>query len=202
MPVNAQLMQTNIDAQLKARNLNGTKEVSLAQAVANAVSWHVTTRNMVSCSLNGLAGPIGNIQSIIATGFVPTAMSSLMRLKVKFTGRDWGNLCDAISTGICLTMQTLTLSGTAVGCATGAGTGRFTALDDSLLSTRMQQEMRSAVIKGRDMPDLCNAISFGVVMHLKQAPIITVTSMGAVSPTPPYGPISVVQIPSVTTQVS
>jgi hypothetical protein len=187
------------------RSIKGRDADSLADAVGRSVALHVTTPNMVTCTLNGTAGPMGTITSLAVVGIVSKAMSGLMTAKAqtkKLTGRDIMTLFDAISSGISQVLMGMMLTGMAVGCAVGAGTGKFMALNAKMLAGLIVLNATIKSFRGRNMADLADCIAFGVVSHLKSSATFSVLAAGAIAPTPPTGPMAVVGIPSVTTKVS
>lgn len=205
MPVTGSLISTSIKVFMASKRIIGRDAGSLADAVGTAVAMHVTTPNMVTCTVNGTAGPVGSITSVAVAGVVGKAMSAMMVVKAtskKLTGRDIVSLFDAISSGIAQVMMASVLTGTCAGCAVGAGTGRFLALNDKLLSSLIVLNATARSFRGRNMVDLADCVSFGVVNHLKSGATYSVLVAGAVSPTPPTGPVAVVAIPSLTTKVS
>ena len=205
MPVAAPLLSGAIFSQMNVQRLTGRDGNKLASAIASAVAKYLVIPNLVSCSLTGTAGPVGSINSITVVGLVPKAMSSFMLSKAyskKLKGRDISKLCDAISNGVCQVLQGMILSGTAAGIAVGGGTGRFTAVSVSALSKLMFLAMQSKQINGRDISKLCDAISFGIIKHLKTSVKFTTVVTGAIAPVPPVGPVAVTGIPSIFTKIS
>lgn len=205
MPIVSQAISSAIQGQFMLNKLTGRDAVKIAGAIGSSVSKYLMTPNLVSCSLSGTAGPIGNINSVAVFGLVPTAMSSFMLSKAsmnKLTGRDINKFFSAISNGLTQVLMGMVLTGTAAGVAVGGGVGNFTALNDSALSGLMYAQMQAKQIKGRDAMKLCSCISFGIVNHLKTSVKFTTVVSGAIAPVPPVGPIAVVGIPSVFTKIS
>lgn len=205
MPIASQALSSAIYGQLNLSKLTGRDAIKLAGVVGSSVSKYLMIPNMVSCSLNGTAGPVGNISSITVFGLVPTAMSGFMLSKAatkKLTGRDIKKLFDAISNGLSQVLMGMVLSGTAAGIAVGGGVGSFTALSDQALSKLMYATMLSKQLKGRDAANLCDSISFGIVNHLKTSVRFTTVVTGVIAPVPPVGPVAVVGIPSLFTKIS
>jgi hypothetical protein len=205
MVVVSSLITAGIFSQMNANKLTGRDGIKIADAIGTSVASYLMTPNLVSCTLSGTAGPIGNINSIAVAGLVPKAMSSLMVGKAaskKLKGRDIMKLCDSISNGIVQVLQGMVLSGTAVGIAVGGGVGSFTALSDQALSKLMLGLMQGKKINGRDIAGLCDSISFGVVNHLKTSVRFTTVVTGVIAPVPPVGPVAVAGIPSVFTKIS
>ena len=207
MPVTGQLLSAAILGNCTARGIKGRDIGAIADAVGTSVATHVTTQNMVSCTLAGTAGPTGSITSLAVLGIVSKVMSATMQGRatlLKLTGRELPKLFDGISAGISQVFLGMVLTGTVVGCAVGGGTGKFTALNSTVLANLMSRQMRKRKnnIRGRDMPLLCDCVSFGVVTHLKSSATFSVVVAGAIAPVPPVGPLAVVAIPSVTTKVS
>jgi len=205
MPVTGAFISAAIKANMAPRSIKGRDAGSLADAVGMSVAVHVTTPNMVSCTLNGTAGPLGAITSLAVAGVVGKAMAGLMAVKgqsKRLTGRDVATLFDAVSAGIAQVLMGAMLTGTCIGCAVGAGTGKFTALNAKTLSGLILMNATARSFRGRNMGDLADCIAFGVVNHLKSSTTFSVLAAGAISPVPPTGPMAVAGIPSVTTKVS
>ena len=205
MPVVAPILSNAIQAQFLLKKLTGRDAINIAGSVGSAVARYLTLPNIVTCTLNGTAGPVGNLNSIAVVGLVPNIMSNLMIGKAaskRFSGRDINNFCNAISLGLSQVLVGMVLSGTAIGIALGGGTGSFTVLDERVLSSLLYGEMLRRNINGTRTTSLCEIISFGIVNHLKTSVKFTIVVTGAVAPTPPIGPIPVAGIPSVYTQVS
>jgi len=205
MPVTGPLISSAIKLQMTARRIIGRDAGSLADSIGSAVATHITTPNMVTCTLNGTAGPVGSVSSIAVAGIVGKSMSSMMLIKSqtkRFTGRDIITIFDTISSGISQVLMGSVLTGMCAGCAVGVGTGKFIGLNEKLLSSLIVLNTTAKSIIGRNMLDLADCISFGVVNHLRSSAIFSVVVSGAVAPTPPTGPVAVVGIPTVMTKVS
>ena len=205
MPIASQIISSAIQGQFALNKLTGRDIATIAGVIGSSVSKYLMMPNMVTCSLNGTAGPLGNINSVVVSGLVPTALSGLMYGKaslIKLTGRDIKKIFDAISAGLCQSLMGMVLSGTAAGIAVGGGVGSFTALSDQALSKLMYGMMLSKKLKGRDASKLCDSISFGLVNHLKTSVKFTTVVTGVIAPVPPAGPVAVIGIPSVFTKIS
>lgn len=205
MPVAAPLLTASIFSQMNAMKLTGRDGIKFSDAIGTSVANYLMTPNLVSCSLSGTAGPLGNINSVVVFGLVPKAMSSIMVGKCfskQIKGRDISKLCDAISNGICQVLMGMILTGTAAGIAVGGGVGNFTAVNDKALSKLMFLAMQSKQIKGRDISKLCDAISFGIANHLKSSVRFTTIVTGVIAPVPPVGPVAVTGIPSLFTKIN
>ena len=205
MPVTGKLLSAAILGNCTARGIKGRDIGAIADAIGSSVATHVTTPNMVTCTLAGTAGPTGSITSVAVVGIVSKAMAATMQGKaaiLNMTGRELVKLFDGISAGISQVLLGMVLTGTAAGCAVGGGTGKFVALNSTVLANLMKTQMTTKNIKGRDMPSLCDCVSFGVVTHLKSSATFSVVVAGAIAPVPPVGPLAVAAIPSITTKVS
>jgi hypothetical protein len=205
MPIVSQTISGAIQGQFALNNLTGRDAIKLAGVVGSSVSKYLMIPNLVTCSLNGTAGPIGNINSVVVIGLVPSSMSGFMLSKAaskRLNGRDINKLFNAISTGLVQVLMGMVLSGSAVGIAVGSGIGMFTALNDKALSKLMYATMLSKQLNGRDTIKLCDCISFGIVNHLRTSVKFTTIVTGTVAPVPPVGPVPVAGIPSVFTKIS
>jgi hypothetical protein len=205
MPVVSKAISSSIQGFLSLNRLTGRDAIKLVDAVSTSVATYLVTPNLVSCTLNGTAGPIGNINSMAVTGLVPTVMSGLMLSKAaskRLNGRDIKKLFDSISNGLSQILMGMVLSGTAAGIALGGGIGSFTAVNVSTLSNLMYSLMVSKQLTGRDAANLCESISFGIVNHLKSSVHFTVIVTGVIAPVPPVGPVAVIGIPSLFTKIN
>lgn len=193
-----------ISAQLRVRRFTGRNATDLANAIGTGLFTYLITPNLVSCTLAGTAGPIGNISSVVVGGLVPTSMSGFMVQKAgkKLTGRDIIGLCSAISTGICTSLTSMMLTGTAVGIAIGTGMGSFTAVNAQVLSQQIALQMRARKLLGKNNVDLANVIAYGIAQQLKVSTKFTLLVTGAIAPVPPTGPVAVASIPSIFTKVA
>ena len=210
MPLTAQTLALSVYGALTRApvSFTGRDLMGLSTAVGNAVSQLVTTQNAVSCSFNGTMGASG---TIVPTTPIPATVSAIVMsasmysksLLKQYSGTKISSLFDAISNGLCQMFSTMILNGTVLGCAVGLGTGQFLAAftDADVISLSIFKEMGNQQIKGRDAMGLSDCIAAGVSTTLK-AVIFQVNCAGVISPVSPTGPVSVVQIPSATTQVS
>jgi len=205
VPIAGPAISSAILGQFAARKFTGRNAIDIASAVGSAVANYIILPNLVSCTLSGTAGPVGSITSIAAVGLEPTAMSGLMTSKAlskKLTGRDASGLFSAISMGLFQVMSTMFLTGSSIGCAVGAGIGKFTAVSAPALSKLILAQLTLKKIIGRDAINLADCIAFGLVTQLKSSVTISVVVVGAPAPVPPVGPILVAGIPSVFTKIS
>lgn len=207
MAISATLISQSIMSQFSAPNVGfkGTKDFNIADAVSKGVYAYLLTPNLVTCSLNGLMGPIGTINSIAVVGLEPNTLSTTMYTKARsdkqLTGRDIGKFFNAISIGICTQLMSMILSGTAVGIATGIGTGSFTSVVETALTSSIFGFMKINQLNGTKNLALVECISYGIATHLKSV-TFTVMVAGVVAPVSPVGPVSVIGIPSLYTQIS
>jgi hypothetical protein len=205
MPVVSKAISSAIQMKLSLSNLTGRNIANIADVIGTSVATYLVTPNLVSCSLSGTAGPIGNISSTAVIGLVPTVMSGLMLNKAaskKLNGRDIKKLFDSISYGLSQILMGMVLTGTAVGIAVGVGAGSFTAVNTTTLSNLMYSLMLSKQLTGRDTANLCESISFGIISHLKSSVRFNVLVTGVVAPVPPVGPVAVIGIPSLFTKIN
>jgi hypothetical protein len=152
----------------------------------------------------GLMGPVGQITSLSVIGMNPTAMAQGMiavATSKKLIGRDIQGLLNAISLGLTQTLMGMFLTGTAVGIATGTGTGMFSAANGKTLAGIMYAQMAAKKLIGKNYMDICDSISNGFATHLKTSVQFSVLCAGSPAPVPPTGPIAVAGIPSLTTSI-
>jgi hypothetical protein len=205
MPLTSKVIAGAILSQMAARRYTGRNAVDLANAVGSAVATYLVIPNLVTCTLAGTVGPVGSITSVAVAGLVPAAMGGFMLSKAglkRLVGRDINGILSAISTGLVLSLSTMVLTGTAAGIALGAGTGKFTAVSDKVLSKLILAQMIRCKLVGRNNIDLADCIAFGLVKQLQTTAIFTVTVAGVVAPVPPVGPLAIAGVPSVFTKIS
>jgi hypothetical protein len=204
MPLVSKIISSAILSQFAIRKMTGRNTIDISGAIGSAVSQYLVIPNMVSCVLNGVAGPIGNVNSVAIIGITPKVMSSMMYSKAltkDMKGRDLRSFFDAISSGLSQVFMTMYLTGTATGIAVGNGIGRFNLLSENSLSKLLYTYMLSKKMTGRDTIKLCDSISFGIVNHLKTSVTFTLSVVGAIAPVPPVGPVPIVGIPAVFTKI-
>lgn len=205
MPVSASLISSAIQSQFILRKLAGRNAIDIASAIGSSLAKYLILPNLVTCSLNGTAGPVGNINSVAVIGLVPTAMSNFMygkALSRQLKGKDIKKIFDSISIGIVQILTSMILSGSAAGIAVGGGLGTFSAVNEQAFSKVLLTELKLRNIKGRDSITLGDCISFGIIKHLQSSVKFTTIVTGAVAPVPPAGPVAVIGIPSIFTKVS
>jgi len=205
MPLSASLISGAILTQFTARKYTGRNAMDLSNAVGAAVASYLMIPNLVTCTLSGTVGPLGNINSLAVAGLIPTSMSNFMYTKAlskKLKGRDLNGILSAISLGLVQILSAMILSGTAIGIAIGAGTGKFTAVSDQALSKLLVAQMLRYNIKGRNAIDLADSIAFGLVKQLQTATTFSVVATGVIAPVPPTGPVAILGVPSVFTKIS
>ena len=205
MPLSASLISGAILTQFTARKYTGRNVIDLSNAVGAAVASYLMIPNLVTCTLSETVGPLGNINSLAVAGLIPTSMSNFMYTKAlskKLKGRDLNGILSAISLGLVQILSAMILSGTAIGIAIGAGTGKFTAVSDQALSKLLVAQMLRYNIKGRNAIDLADSIAFGLVKQLQTATTFSVVATGVIAPVPPTGPVAILGVPSVFTKIS
>lgn len=205
MPVQANLISSAIMAQFAINRFTGKNDRDIANAVGGAVAKYLVIPNLVTCTLSGLMGPVSQISSITVAGIVPQLMGSLMTTKaasLRFTGTKMMPFFNSIASGVSQVLLGMILSGNAVGIATGAGTGKFTAISDQVLSKLILAEMLSRRLTGKNNKDVANIVAFGIANHLKTSATFTVMATGVIAPVSPAGPVAVVSIPSIYTKIS
>lgn len=205
MPISASLISSAIQSQFLLRGISGRDAIKIASSVGTSLAKYITLPNLVTCSLNGTAGPIGNINSVSVIGLVPVTMSNFMyskALSMHLKGRDIKKVFDSISTGIVQILIGMILSGSAAGIAVGGGIGTFSAVNEQALSKILFSELKLINLSGRDSKSFGDCISFGIIKHLQTSVKFTTVVTGAIAPIPPAGPIAVMGIPSIFTKVS
>lgn len=205
MPLSSGSIANNVYAQFTRSHITGRNAIDLSNAVGMATFMFITVPNIVTCTLSGTVGPVGNITSIAVLGIVPAGMSGFMMSQAaskKLTGRNLSTIFNAAATGLTISLSSLMLTGTAAGLAVGTGVGIFSAaVTQNMANILLSQEV-SKHLKGRNNIDLANCIAFGLVNQLKSAAKITLAVTGAIAPVAPAGPIAAAGIPSVFTKIS
>lgn len=204
MAISGQSIGASIYAQCVSSGFSGRDLQSLCSATGNGIFQEVLIPNLATCTVNGTAGPTGTIIHITVLGMVPTVMSGLMSGKaatVGFKGRDMIKLFGAVSRGVTISLSAMQIQGATVGCAVGAGTGRFYGLQANALGVFIKAQDAVKRLLGRDIIKLADIFAFGIATHLSQSATFTVSVAGAIAPVPPAGPVSVVSIPTVFTKI-
>jgi hypothetical protein len=205
MPVQADLISTAIISQFSTVDFRGKNDKDIADSIGAAIANYLIIPNLVTCTLNGIMGPVGSISSITVIGLVAPLMSSLMLQQassLSFTGTRIISYFYSISSGICQVLQGMVLSGNAVGIATGVGTGKFTAINAQALSKLILAQMIFKNMTGKNNKDLADIVAFGIVNHLQSSVTFSVITTGVVAPVSPTGPVAVFSIPSLFTKIS
>lgn len=204
MAITGQSIGAAIFGQCSAVGFTGRDLQSLCSATGNAVFQNVIIPNLATCTVNGTAGPTGTIIHVVVAGMVPTAMSGLMNSKaatVGFRGREMSKLFSAVARGTVISLMSMQIQGSAVGCAVGAGTGRFFALQANALGGFIKAQDAVKRLLGKEVIKLADIFAFGIATHLAQSATFTVTVAGAIAPVPPVGPVAVASIPTVFTKI-
>ena len=205
MPVQANLISSAIMAQFAINSFTGKNDRDIADSVGGAVAKYVIIPNLVSCSLNGVMGPVGQISSITVVGIIPQVMGSLMITKaasLKFKGTKMIPFFNSIASGVSQVLLGMVLSGNAIGIATGAGTGKFTAVNAQILSKLILAELLRRRMTGKNNKDIADIVAYGIANHLKTSATFTVMCTGVIAPVSPAGPVAVVAIPSIYTKIT
>jgi len=201
MPVIPQAMSTSIFLNEKGVAFSGKNNKDIADAISMALCTYVTTTpNLISFFLSGVAGPVGNLNSIVVSGIVPQAMSSLMvsrALSKGLRGKSLKHLFDAVSNGVSLSLNGMFVSGLTAGLAMGNGVGRFTFIQDLAVANYLRASFASKLFRGKNVRDIIDCIAFGFSMHMRSSPIVSATVLGAIAPIPPVGPVPMVAMPTV-----
>jgi len=141
MPIVPQAMSGLIFMNETGVALTGKNTKDIADAVAQALSTYVLTNpSLISFFLSGTAGPVGNLTSVAVAGIIPQGMSSLMltrALSKGLRGRSLKNLFDAISIGVSLHLSGMLVTGLTAGIAVGSGFGKFTYINDLVVSNML-----------------------------------------------------------------
>lgn len=199
MPISSLTLASAIQGQFMLSGFVGRDAFKFAQAVGSSVSTILTRPNAVSGFVSGTAGVTGNMVALAPVGVSSALMSGLMFSKgvATFTGRDYYTMCSAVAKGICLILRTSILTGKVMGVGPGAGIGKFLGIAPAMLFALILPQMSVRSFLGLNVSTLADAIAFGVVMHLLSTVTFTVTSLGAPAPVPPTGPVPVVGIKSI-----
>lgn len=200
MPLIPASMQMLSQAKAGSTVMAGSKLPSFVSAISSAACQYILASSVVN-STNIVTGPGVGTQTGTIVGLVPSAMSSLMLMNAAssgISGRDTQKLFDAISTGVCNSMQTVVLQGTVIGGAIGVGTGKIIGLVPTVLSGIIMANMGGQTLAGSKLFSIVSAISFGICNHILANAVVNITNVGVPSP-PPAGPIPIPAAPGIGT---
>lgn len=204
MPINPNSFKSLIQSQYAGSGFKGKFDSNLASAIGTAIANYLLTPNLVTCTLSGSSGITASISSTSTIVTDPNLMATLMNQRAlgdNISGRDAFKFFSSVAKGISFNLQSSFLSGFAAGIGPGGGIGRFTNLNEQIISRLITALFTSKSITGRDANNLSKAIAFGFVNHLVTFVTIPVVCVGAVAPIPPAGPVPVAGIASLSTQL-
>ena len=166
-------------------------------AISSAVCSYFTVAPIV-VSTNIVTGPGAGTYTGKVVGLLPSAMSSLMMLKLTsagLLGRDVKKLFDAVSFGVCNTLLTTAIAqGTVIGGGPGAGQGKITGLIPSALQNLLHVNLAGKLLSGSKSMALSSAMAFGICTHIMTTGVVITVCMGAFAP-PPAGPVVIPAAP-------
>lgn len=179
--------------------MTGSKFMPLVSAASSAICAYLPMAAMVT-GTNVVVGPGAGTYMGRVIGAVPSAMSSLMLAKAALSGisgRDTKKLFDAVSFGVCQTLQTTAMSqGSVIGGGPGAGQGKILALVPTVLQGLIMAQMAGKQIMGSKTMAIVGAMAFGICMHIMSTATVVTTCIGAAAG-PPAGPVPVPTAPGI-----
>jgi hypothetical protein len=199
MPFEPNSVSAIMLASAASKALLGKNIKDVTDSVAFACSLHFIIPGSITLVMNGTAAGPGTFISTPPVGMSPDLMASLMFARGASRGLVGKNTLDvysSISTGICMGMLQLITVGIAAGVGLGSGVGVITGFNPELLKTLILSQFAARAMVGKNVADLADAISFGIVTHLSTTVSINVGIVGPIIP-PPAGPIPVVGLPGV-----
>jgi hypothetical protein len=197
MPFIPSAMTGLMMAKATSQSIYGAKLLPQLSAVSSAVCSYFTVAPIV-VSTNFVTGPGAGTYTGKVVGLLPSAMSSLMMLKMGLmglVGRDVKRLFDAVSFGVCTTVLTTAVAqGSVIGGGPGAGQGKITGLVPSVLQNLLYVNLVGKLLVGSKTRAFSSAMAFGICTHIMTAGTIVTACIGAFSP-PPAGPIPIPAAP-------
>jgi hypothetical protein len=197
MPFVPSIMTQLMLAKATSQSVHGNKLLPQLSAVSSAVCSYFSTVPVI-VSTNFVTGPGAGTYTGKVVGLVPSAMCSLMMLKMGMlglVGRDVKRLFDAISFGVCTTILTTAVAqGTVIGGGPGAGQGKIIGLFPRALQPIILANLTGKILVGSKTQTLASAIAFGICNHVMTAGTVITACIGAFAP-PPAGPIPIPAAP-------
>lgn len=197
MPFIPSTMTGLMMAKASSQSIHGNKLLPQFSAISSAVCAYFTVAPIV-VSTNIVTGPGAGAYTGKVVGLLPSAMSSLMMLKMTsqgLLGRDVKKLFDAVSFGVCNTMLTTAVAqGAVIGGGPGAGQGKITGLVPSALQNLLYVNLVGKLLSGSKTMALSSAMAFGICTHIMTTGVVITTCLGAFAP-PPAGPVPIPAAP-------
>ena len=191
MPFVPSTMTGLMNLKATSSSILGSKSMPILSATSSAVCTYLPSAAVV-VSTNIVTGPGAGTYTGKIVGCVPSVMSSLMSLKASssgIAGRDSKRLFNAISFGVCQTLQTLVIAqGTVIGGGPGTGQGKIINLVPSVLEQLIITKLTGKHLVGSKTMPIFLAIAFGICQHIMTSGTVITTCIGAFAP-PPAGPI-------------
>jgi hypothetical protein len=178
--------------------LAGEKLSPLVSAVSAAVCQYLMASSVVT-STNIATGPGSGTQTGKIVGAVPSLMTSLMMAKAAssgLVGKDIFKLLSSVSFGVCMSLNTVVVTGSIIGAGPGTGTGKILGLVPTALQGLIFAQEALRTLVGQHMQLLVAAIAFGICTHIMSTAMVTLVDVGAFAP-PPAGPIPIPAAPGV-----
>jgi hypothetical protein len=191
-------MQGLIMSKAASQAMAGEKLLPLVSAVSSATCQYLMMASTVN-STNIATGPGAGTQTGKIVGVVPTAMTSLMMAKAAssgLVGKDIQKLLSSIAFGVCMSLNSVTVTGTIIGAGPGTGTGKIVGLAPTALQGLIFAQESARVLVGQYMQLLVASIAFGICTHIMTAATVTLVDIGAFAP-PPVGPIPIPAAPGI-----
>lgn len=170
-----------------AFGLTGPYMLQLAQALANGCLQGLPSAAVVTVTASGAAGA-GAATAVGVTGVVPQAMGSAIAAygpAFGVAGTSFIQLANAIASGVCAGLSTMALVGVSPSVGSGAGVGKITYVDATVLSSSIIANFGLFGIAGTSAVGMANAIANGISSYLMASGIIPLVSIvGPAGPLP------------------
>lgn len=188
------------------KSFKGKNDRDIASAVANAlVTYVISTPSLITFTLSGTVGPVGSVTGVKVSGISGQLMATAMITKansLRLSGKNMIQFFQAISAGVATHLKVMQVTGTASGIAVGTGTGRFTKIAKPAVKSLLNINFLGKQIRGKNAKDIIESIAYGFTQHMKSVPTVTAIVAGAISPTPPTGPIPITGIPTIYNKIA
>jgi len=198
MPLVPAQMQGLIMSKAASQIMVGEKMTHLISAISSATCQYLMTASIVN-SVNVATGPGSGTQTGKIVGAVPSAMTSLMMAKAAssgLAGKDIYKFLSSVAFGVCMSLNSVMVTGTIIGAGPGSGTGKITGLAPTALQGLIFAQETSKTLIGQYMQLLVGAISFGICMHIMSAAVVNFVDVGVFAP-PLVGPIPIPAAPGI-----
>ena len=166
----------------------GTDITKLAFAVANTCALQFLLPGTVSVIATGAVGVGVIAPGSLVVGVSPPVMASTIQgfaMGMGLSGIGLPPLCLAVSTGICMNIPFLVLTGVSPGVGSGTGSAKVVGMNSSAFYSQLQMFMAASGLFGAYFSNISRAIAEGVCGNLNATAVMPMLAIvGPVGPAP------------------